>query len=313
MTQANSLISTNALSKIYGSVLGVNDISITLPPGVHGLLGPNGAGKSTLIKLSTGQLRPNEGTIHVLDEVPWNNHRLFQRLGYCAEHDGFYGFLTAREFVRTFARVGGMSKSDAEDRAAESLEFLGAHQFMDRKIRTFSKGMRQRTKLAAAIVHDPEFLILDEPLSGLDPVGRADITTFVKNFAARGKSVLISSHVLHEVQAITSNFLLIYAGRIQALGHVKEIRALLDKFPHQIRLKCDEYLRLAQGIMRNLPIIGLEIFEAERAVSVKTNNPREFHKKLPELILELQVHIETMDSQDDNLEAIFHYLLSEKL
>jgi len=303
------LIQTWSLSKLYGMVLGVNDLTLELPHGVRGLLGPNGAGKSTFLKLVTGQLRPTEGKILVLGECPWNNSELFRQVGFCPEYDGFYMNLTALEFVSVLARMHGCDRPTARRQATEALDRVGAAEFMNRRISTYSKGMRQRTKLAQALVHDPQFVVLDEPLSGLDPIGRHDVMQLIKSLEREGKSVLVSSHVLHEVQAVTEDFLLIYGGRVLASGNVHEIRALMNEYPHQITIRCDDPQRLAYRLLRDLPISGIELERDQGVLSIRTADPLAFYGGLPELVVELGVHVQELISEDDDLEAVFKYLV----
>lgn len=307
----DALIQTQSLTKLYGLVLGVNDLTLSLPAGVHGLLGPNGAGKSTLLKLVTGQLKPTQGRIRVMGERPWNNHGLYRRMGYAPEHDGFYPFLTALEFVTLLARTSGFDPAAARRRAAEALGRVGAAEYLGRKIGTYSKGMRQRTKLAQALVHDPDFLVLDEPLAGLDPVGRHEMIELVRALGAQGKSVLVSSHVLHEVQALTDDFLLIYGGRVLASGNVHEIRMLMNEYPHQITLRSDSGRLLAHHLARDLPISGLELDQARGVLTVRTQDPRAFYAGLPPLVTGLGITIDEVVSEDDNLESVFKYLVGD--
>lgn len=305
-----NLIEARSLSKLYGVVIGVNDVTLDLPHGVHGLLGPNGAGKSTFLKLLTGQLRPTEGEIRVLGEVPWNNPQLMARLGYCPEQDAFYSFLTGREFVSLLGRISGIPSDEADRRAEEALEKVGASEYMGRRISTYSRGMRQRTKLAQALMHDPEFLILDEPLTGTDPVGRHEIMDLVIRLGGEGKSILVASHVLHEVQSMTEEFLLIYGGRVLASGNVHEIRGLMNEIPHRIRIRCSDPRRLAHRLIRDVPIRGVELDEGQSGMSVLTQDPKTFYSALPGLVAELGVEVHEMVSQDDNMDAVFEYLVS---
>jgi ABC-2 type transport system ATP-binding protein len=275
------LLQAEALTKLYGVVIGVNDVTLELEPGVIGLLGPNGAGKSTLLKLITGQLRPTVGSLRVLGERPWSNTRLYGRLGFCPEQDAFYDTLTAHQFVTSLGRLSGLGR-EAGARAEAALEMVGAGEFMHRPIGHYSRGMRQRTKVAQAIVHDPPFLILDEPLNGTDPVGRREIMDLVIRLGREGKSILVSSHVLHEVQAMTDDFVLIYGGRILASGGVREIRSLMDEFPHRITIRCGGRRRLARAILAELPVAGIDLDGREGELA----------------------------SADDSLEAVFNYLVS---
>lgn len=307
-----NIVEAYSLTKLYGIVIGVNDVDIELGPGVHGLLGPNGAGKSTLLKLIMGQLRPSEGSISVLGERPWSNPSLFKRVGYSPEQDVFYSFLSGYEFVRSLALLSGLDASTARKRTEESLELVGATDFMHRKIAGYSKGMRQRVKVAQALVHQPEFLVLDEPMTGTDPVGRRELMDLVIRLGQEGRSVLVSSHVLHEVQAMTEEFLLIYGGRVLASGNVREIRSLMNEYPHRIQIRCSDsggVRRLCHLMLRDLPISGLEIDDAKEELSVLTLQPQSFYEKLPELVLESECVVKEVVSEDDNLEAVFSYLV----
>jgi ABC-2 type transport system ATP-binding protein len=276
---------------------------------VHGLLGPNGAGKSTLIKLITGQLRPTEGAIRVFDEDPWNNPGLLARLGYCPEHDAFWSFLTGHQFVATLAGLSGLGRRQADAASERALLRVGAREYMHRPISTYSKGMRQRTKLAQALVHDPDLLVLDEPLSGTDPVGRHGLMSLVRELGAEGKSVLVSSHVMHEVQAMTDRFLLIYGGRVLAAGDVQEIRSLLYEIPHRIRIVCDAPRELARHLVGRPSIDGVQVDAQEMWVT--TREPRELFAMLPALTAETGVAVRALGSADESLEAVFEYLVGE--
>jgi ABC-2 type transport system ATP-binding protein len=222
------VIATEHLSKWYGQVSGLNDVSVSVPTGITGLLGPNGAGKSTFMKLITGQLRPSKGQVRVLGEPIWGNHGLYQRIGFCPEQDAFYESMTGREWVTALAGLHGYDETAAADRAARAIEAVELTEAADRKIGSYSKGMRQRIKLAQAIAHEPELLILDEPLSGMDPLMRRKTVRQIKDWARAGTSVLVSSHILHEVEAMTSNIVLVNNGRIVAEGDVHHIRVLID-------------------------------------------------------------------------------------
>ncbi len=306
-----ALLECRSLTKLYGVVIGVNDLSLELEPGVHGLLGPNGAGKSTLIKLITGQLLPTEGELRVLGDNPWNNPELLRRIGYCPEHDAFWKFLTGHQFVTTLAELSGMAPTEAADAAAHTLARVGASEYMQREIATYSKGMRQRTKLAQALVHDPDLLVLDEPLSGTDPVGRHELMDLILELGAEGKSVLVSSHVMHEVQAMTSHFMLIYGGRVLAAGDVGEIRRLLYEIPHRIRIACDRPRELARHLAGEESVDGVQT-DAERGeLWITTREPRELFVALPELAARTGVAVHELGSEDDSLDAVFEYLVGD--
>ncbi len=299
------------VSKWYGNVIGVNRLSLRVGPGITGLLGPNGAGKSTLLQLATGQLYASQGEVRVLGQRAWSNPRLNRSVGLCPEQDAFYEWMTGMDFVTTCARLSGMGRADAREAAAAALEAVGMTANRNRAVRGYSKGMRQRTKLAQALVHDPEVLFLDEPLTGTDPVARRDIMDIIHKLAGEGKSALVSSHVLHEVEALTPNIVLLNRGRLVAEGHVREIRDLIDKYPHHIVLVCDDYRKLASRLLAWEDVEGVRVLAKESGVMVETRSPDAFYRRLPELSLEDGTAIREVYSDDDNLEAVFKYLVSK--
>lgn len=304
-----ALLEARSMTKLYGPVIGVNDVTLDLEPGVIGLLGPNGAGKSTLIKLLIGQLRPTEGSVKVLGESPWNNQRLFARIGICPEQDSFYDEMSGLEFVTRLARISGLG-ARAKERAEFALERTGSTEFMHRKIGEYSKGMRQRTKVAQAIVHEPEFLILDEPLTGTDPTCRRSIMNLIGELGALGMSILVASHVLHEVEAMTDQFVLVYGGRVLASGKVREIRSLMNEFPHRITIRCADAKVLAHALVRELSIDGVEIDVDRGELVVLTKEPGAFYGGLPAVAKASGVAVSELVSADDTLEAVFNYLVS---
>jgi ABC-2 type transport system ATP-binding protein len=299
-----------AVSKWYGQVIGLNNLTLRIPPGVTGLLGPNGAGKSTFLQLATGQLRPSQGEVRVLGHAVWNNPPLNRFLGLCPEQDAFYEWMTGHDFVRTCARLSGLSRGDARQQSLRALELVGMTANMNRAIKGYSKGMRQRTKLAQALVHDPDVLFLDEPLSGTDPVARRDLVDAILRLAQDGKSVIVSSHVLHEVQALTKHIVLLNRGRLVAEGQIREIRDLIDKHPHRIVLVSEQYRSLAARLVAFDDVVGLQIKAKEQRIMVETRVPDAFYSRLPALALEDGAAIRELYSEDDNLEAVFNYLVN---
>jgi ABC-2 type transport system ATP-binding protein len=279
--------------------------------GVTGLLGPNGAGKSTLLQLMTGQLRPSQGTVTVLGQRVWNNPRLNRFIGLCPEQDAFYEWMTGWDFVYACARLSGLGRRDAREAAKQTIESVGMTPHQSRAIRGYSKGMRQRIKMAQTLVHDPDVLFLDEPFTGTDPVARRDLMDIVLRLGAEGKSVLVSSHVLHEVQSLTPNIVLLNHGRLVAEGHVREIRDMIDKHPHHIVLVCDDYRKLAGRVLAWPDVEGVRVLAGEGALMVETRAPDAFYGRLPALSLEDGMAINAVYSDDDNLEAVFKYLVSK--
>jgi len=221
-TGVDAVVSSEHLSKWYGQVIGLNDVTVAVPSGITGLLGPNGAGKSTFMKLITGQLKPSKGGVTVLGEPIWGNPSAYFRIGFCPEQDRFYERMTGREWVTALVGLNGITDAAAKDMAARALETVGLTDVADKKIAAYSKGMRQRVKLAQALAHDPELLILDEPLSGMDPLVRRKTIRMIKDWGRAGKSIIVSSHILHEIESMTSNILLINQGRILAEGNVHQ-------------------------------------------------------------------------------------------
>jgi ABC-2 type transport system ATP-binding protein len=305
---AGNIVSAEHLSKWYGQVIGLNDVSVSVPRGITGLLGPNGAGKSTFMKLITGQLKPSKGSITVLGEPIWRNPSAYFRLGFCPEQDKFYERMTGREWVTALVGLNGVSETAAKDMAARAIESVGLTDVADKKIAAYSKGMRQRIKLAQALAHDPELLILDEPLSGMDPLVRRKTIRMIKEWGRAGKSIIVSSHVLHEIESMTSNILLINQGRILAEGNVHQIRDLIDEHPHTVFIRADHTRALAREFLTDDQVLSLR-FE-DGGVVVQTARPDLFYAHLTDLAAsETFGAIHEVTSPDDNLQAVFQYLV----
>jgi ABC-2 type transport system ATP-binding protein len=299
------------VSKWYGNVIGLNKLTINIPAGITGLLGPNGAGKSTLLQLATGQLFPSQGQVRVFGREVWNCPSLNAVIGLCPEQDAFYEWMTSWDFVYTSARLGGLRRAEATAAAKRTLDAVGMTKHQDRSVRGYSKGMRQRTKLAQALVHDPKVLFLDEPLTGTDPLARRDLMDIITRLGNEGKSVVVSSHVLHEVQSLTTNIILLNRGRLVAEGQVREIRDLIDKHPHQIVLITDQYREIASRVVGWEDVESVRIMRDDKGVMVETRSPDAFYSRLPELSLTDGLAIREVYSDDDNLEAVFKYLVNK--
>jgi ABC-2 type transport system ATP-binding protein len=305
---AAPIVAADHLSKWYGQVIGLNDVTLTVPPGITGLLGPNGAGKSTLMKLMTGQLKPSKGAIAVLGEPIWGNPSAYFRLGFCPEQDSFYERMTGREWVSALVGLNGVSEPAAKDMAARALETVGLSEVADKKIAAYSKGMRQRVKLAQALAHDPDLLILDEPLSGMDPLVRRKTIRLIKDWARAGKSIIVSSHILHEIESMTSNILLINQGRILAEGNVHQIRDLIDEHPHMVFIRGERTRELAREFLKDDNVLSLK-FE-DGGLAVQTGRPDAFYTRLTDLAATGELGaIDEVTSPDDNLQAVFQYLV----
>jgi ABC-2 type transport system ATP-binding protein len=302
------IIEAEHLSKWYGQVSGLNDVTVAVPPGITGLLGPNGAGKSTFMKVITGQLRPSKGSVRVLGEPIWGNPGIYFRVGFCPEQDAFYERMTGLEWITALVRLNGLSQEDAAAAARRALEGVDLLDAADKKIGAYSKGMRQRVKLAQAIVHNPDLLILDEPLSGMDPIARRKTIRMIKDWARAGKSILVSSHILHEIESMTANILLINNGRILAEGNVHQIRDLIDEHPHTVFIRAEDPRALARRFLAEDDVISLR-FEAG-AVVVETARPDAFYARLTDLAASGDAGpIDEVTSPDDNLQAVFKYLV----
>jgi ABC-2 type transport system ATP-binding protein len=306
---APAVVEFRGASKWYGHVIGLNNLTLRIPAGVSGLLGPNGAGKSTLLQLATGQLRPSQGEVRVLGHRAWNNPALNRYIGLCPEQDAFYEWMTGREFVHTCARLGGLGGRRAREATARAIETVRMTEHADRSIKGYSKGMRQRTKLAQALVHDPLVLFLDEPLTGTDPVARRDLLDVMQRLGDEGKSVIVSSHVLHEVQVVTPNIILLNHGRLVAEGDIRQIRDLIDTHPHRIVLKSGQSRALAAKLVVHDDVVGIELRRDDGSIVVETRSPDRFYGRLVEISLEGGSPIVEVYSDDDNLEAVFNYLV----
>ncbi len=302
------VVTAEHVSKWYGQVIGLNDVTVSVPAGITGLLGPNGAGKSTFMKLITGQLRPSKGAVEVLGETIWGNPHLYFQIGFCPEQDAFYERMTGLEWVTALVRLNGLSDKAADEAARRALEAVDLMDAAGKKIGAYSKGMRQRVKLAQAIAHDPALLILDEPLSGMDPLARRRTIRLIRDWARDGKSILVSSHILHEIESMTANILLINNGRILAEGDVHSIRDLIDEHPHTVYVRAENPRALAREFLDHADVRSLK-FE-EGAVVVETGTPDAFYTRLTALAASGQYGaIEEVTSPDDNLQAVFQYLV----
>jgi ABC-2 type transport system ATP-binding protein len=306
------MIQLEGASRWYGQVLGLNDVSCVIPAGLSALLGPNGAGKSTMLKLITGQLRPTRGKVTVLGETPFANPRVLRRLGYCPESEHSYDEMTGREFVTMLAAMGGLKPPTLHKRVSEAIELVGMSVPADRQIGGYSKGMRQRIKLAQGIVHDPDVLILDEPLNGLDPVARRQVTDLLRNFADQGKCVVISSHILHEVEQLTRSIMLIHRSRLLAQGDIYQIRGLIDNHPHRISIRTETGRALAKWLLDLPYVLSVRLQNPEGTLlEIETRAPDQFYAQFPEVVLEGGFVVHSFDSPDNNLEAVFRYLVGE--
>jgi ABC-2 type transport system ATP-binding protein len=304
----SAVLELQRASRWYGPVIALNDVTTTIAPGVTGLLGPNGAGKSTFLKLLAGQLRPSQGEVRVLGLPAWGSPELFHRVGLCPETDAFWEGLTGMQFVTALLRLTGYDEAECRSRAEGALAQMDLLEAKDRKVGGYSKGMRQRVKLAQALAHDPEVLLLDEPVSGMDPVNRRRVIDLVKRLGREGRTVVVSSHILHEVEAMTRRVLLIHNGRILAEGDVREIRDLMDEHPHTVSLRARDPRALAGRIVGASHVLSLTFGGDGEWLTVQTARPDEFYGGLHEPAMEAGVT--EMYSPDEDLESVFRYLVA---
>jgi ABC-2 type transport system ATP-binding protein len=306
-----AVIAASKLSKWYGNVLGLSDVSLEVEPGVTGLLGPNGAGKSTFLKLLTGQIKPSIGTVRIFDQKVLGNQRLFSRIGYCPEHDSFYEEMSGWVFLTSLLRLHGYSADETRARAEEALAIVELSADKDRQIRAYSRGMRQRLKFAQAIAHDPEVIILDEPMSGLDPLGKRKLIRLIKTYKERGKTVIVSSHVLPEIEALTRTIILIHQGKVFAKGDIHYIRDLIESHPHMVSIRCPDPRNLAVQLLQEEYVLKVHFGPDGRSFLVETNNRDKFFAQLLSRVVSNRTEVEEITSPDDNLQAVFDYLIGK--
>lgn len=298
------------VSKWYGLVVGVNRISLDLEPGVTGLLGVNGAGKSTLLNLMAGLLEPSSGEV-LLDGAPlFANPEALRHVGYCPSPDHFYEDVTGLEFVAYLGRLSGLSPREAAERAETACAEVALGPEAGKKIRSMSKGMRQKVKMAQALVHDPKVLLLDEPLDGMDPPSRAQSMEAIRRWGEAGKCVLVSSHLLHEVEAVTSRILLLHHGKLLASGEVPQVREAIASRPMRIYVRCADARELAAQVMAWPSVRSLEFAPDGKGLTLEVLDLGEFRRALAAVLAEREMGIELLNPLDDNLAAVFSYLVA---
>lgn len=301
------VLETSGLSKWFGEVVAVNNLTVSLEPGVTGLLGPNGAGKSTLIRLALGLYEPSRGELQVFGESPRNNLGVLRRFGYCPESDAFYEGMTGLEFVTWLNRYWGMGPRTARVRAEEVCEQVSMTARMNDAITSYSKGMRQRIKIAQALAIDPDFLVLDEPMQGLDPEGREEMFALIRAFGERGKSVLMSSHILYEIERVTNTVLLLQYGSVLAYGSVRHIRDLIDSHPHAVTIEAADVRAVADHFVGDQSTMSMEFDDGQ--VVIRTRDPAHFYERLNDLVVTRGIELSSVRCADDNLQSVFDYLV----
>lgn len=297
------------VTKLYKTVIGVNDVSLDLAPGAYGLLGPNGSGKTTFINLILGQLRPTLGSVRVFDQNPWKRSEILRRIGICPAVDILLPNVTALDWVQYLVRMHGFTAAEASRRAEAALEMVDMQHAMRRPIGSYSLGMRQRCKVAQAVAHDPELLILDEPFNGLDPVGRHELTEFFLRWISEGKSFLLASHLLHEVEAVRPSFLLISGGRFLASGSPQEVRSMLADLPNEILVRVDRPRELAQRLCEVESVDSVRIDTQLNEVLVSTRRPLVLSQRLPAIVSEGRFDVLEVRSGKESLRQLFTTLM----
>jgi ABC-2 type transport system ATP-binding protein len=303
------MIELESVTKLYRTVIGVNDITLSLQKGAYGLVGPNGSGKTTLLNLITGQLRPTMGRVRVMGKSPWKQDRLLRTIGLCPSVDVLYPNVSALEWVTYLVELHGFRHHEARQRATKALRDVGMEEAMHRHMGTYSLGMRQRTKLAQAFAHDPDLLILDEPFNGLDPIGRHEMTEVLRAWVVAGRSLILASHILHEVEAVSSNFLLIRSGRLLASGSPDESHGLLVGVPHEISIRCDQPALLAREFVQTGLVESVRFVDGGHTLLVATRSPMSVFEQLPLWLKKLNIHVQEMQSADDSLQRLFSSLM----
>ncbi len=306
-TPAAPVIRVDGVSRWFGSVVAVSDVTFDVAPGITGLLGPNGAGKTTLLRMMTGLAATSSGTVTVFGQPVRDNPPLYKRLGVMSEHETVYGFMKGREFVRMMGRLRGVDSEDAVDRAIDLVDLADAqHRTMD----TYSRGMRQRMRLAATLVHDPEILILDEPLNGADPRQRVHFKRLLQQLATEGRTIVLSSHILEEVERLSDGVLVIVAGRLAAAGNYREIRRLMTDRPHTFLVRSSDDRRLAAAFMAEPAVFGTEL--RENRLTVRVAEFAGFTRAVARVARDASVTLYEVAPTDDSLESVFAYLVSRR-
>ena len=305
LTNTEPTIDVDSVSKWFGNVVGVNDVSIRVHAGITGLLGPNGAGKTTLLHMIAGLAKPSDGEVRLLGQHVRDNPQLYRRVGFMSENEAVYGFYTGREFVEFAARLHGLSPlAPAVDRAIEAVDLMDAQH---RPLGDYSRGMRQRMRLAATLVHDPEVLLLDEPLNGTDPRQRIEFQELMRRLDADGRTILISSHILEEVETLADSILLMISGKLAAAGDFRAIRAKLDEQPYKVRIVVDDPRSMASAVVF-LDAVDSVSVDGDGSLVILSRDVSTLQRSIPRLAQEHAIRLLRMEPLDDSLESVFRYL-----
>jgi ABC-2 type transport system ATP-binding protein len=293
------------VSRWYGNVVAVNDVSFSLGPGITGLLGPNAAGKSTILHMVAGFLRPSKGTVRIAARPAWRNHEMYRNVGLVPEKEAVYSFLTGYQFVLLSAKLCGLS--DPAGAARLAIRAVDMEAAQNRRLGGYSKGMKQRMKVAAAIVHDPQVLLLDEPFNGTDPAQRLQMMELLRRMADEGRTIVFSSHILDEVERLAQNVLVIVAGRLVASGDFRAIRRLMTDRPHTFTVHSSDNRRLAVALVADQSVFGVELNEEQ--LTVRTSQFADFTRAAPRIARAEGITLEELLPTDESLESVFSYLV----
>ncbi len=310
-SRLDTAIVFNDVSKFYGEILGVNRVNLRIAPGITSLVGPNGSGKTTLMNLMTGLLQPTRGQISVLGLAPNEPEQLFRKIGYCAQFDSFPRGMTGHEFIKAFLSVHGYARTESEILTERAIERVGLSDAAKRKVAGYSKGMRQRVRLAQAIAHEPQVLVLDEPLNGLDPMARAEIIELFRELAREGLHLILSSHILHEVDMMSDSVVLLNNGYVVAEGEVHGVRDEIEEHPMQILVRCHRPQILAARMFESDATVEARIHHDRQGLFVKTRDAERFYSLLNRIVLETDIGLESVTPVDDDLSAVYGYLINE--
>ena len=300
-------ITFTGVSRFYGEVLGINKVTLSIPPGITSLVGPNGSGKTTLMNLMCGLIRPTQGEISVLGTPPDRPQELCRILGYCAQFDAFPPGITGYQFIHSFLRLHGMTDAECDRRTLAALELTGLSAAADRPVAAYSKGMRQRIKLAQAIAHEPRVVVLDEPLNGLDPLARAEAIALFRQWGVEGRHVIVSSHILHEVDKISDQVVLLSHGYVVAEGQIQGVRSEVKEQPMQIQVRCDRPHLLAARLFQEDHVVEAKL--AGNGLLLRTADADRFYLLLNRIILECGLDVESVAPADDDVNSVYQYLI----
>lgn len=306
---SDNLITFSNVSRFYGEVLGINKVNLGIPPGITSLVGPNGSGKTTLMNLMTGLIRPSQGEIRVLGVSPEDPEKLCRIIGYCSQFDAFPKGITGYQFVYSYLRMYGYTDHECEKRTMSALQLTGLVEASGRPVAAYSKGMRQRARLAQSIAHDPRVIVLDEPMNGLDPLARAEVIALFRQWGAEGRHVIVSSHILHEVDKISDQVILLSHGYVVAEGQIQGVRSEVKEQPMQILVSCNRPNELAARLFEQDHVVEAKLAPDHKGLLLRTKDADSFYLLLNRVILETGLEVESVSPADDDVNSVYQYLI----